>query len=155
MFKWWMTAVLGSTLVLAACNTLPMGTDNPHQSSRQQPDQSLHNTAWQLSQLNGKAVQVDATESNQPHLRFSSDLRVSGATGCNHLMGQAEVNGKQLKFGQFGMTKMFCHGDRFEIPFVAALNKTRAYQITDNQLTLTDAMGRVVAVLTASNLPAE
>ena len=150
MFKLWTTAVLGSTLILAACNTLPMGTDNPHQQP-EQPTRTLNNTAWQLSQLNGKAVQVDAAQSNRPHINFSSDLRISGATGCNRLMGQAQVNGNQLKLDQMGMTKMACPDDQFEIPFVAALNKTQHYQIADNQLTLTDATGRVVAVLIASN----
>ena len=155
MFKLWTTAVLGSTLILAACNTLPMGTDNPNKAPAQQAGQqmkTLNNTAWQLSQLNGKAVQVDATQSNRPHINFSSDLRISGATGCNRLMGQAQVNGNQLKLDQMGMTKMACPDDQFEIPFVAALNKTQHYQIVDNRLSLTDATGRVVAVFTASTL---
>jgi len=148
MFRLWTTAVLGTTLILAACNTLPMGTDQPQQAS-------LKATTWQLSQLNGQTVSIDSAVANRPHLMFSPELRISGATGCNRLMGQAQVNGNQLKLDQLGMTKRACPGDRLEIPFVAALNKTQQYQIVDNQLRLKDATGRVLAVFTASPTPAQ
>ncbi len=146
MFRLWTTAVLGSTLVLAACNTLPMGTDNPHHKT-------LKNTAWQLSQLNGKAVRIDATAHNRPHLVFSSELRVSGATGCNRLMGQAKVSGHNISLAPLASTKMACMNDNFEMPFVTALNNAQQYQIDDNQLTLKNATGQVLAVLTATSQP--
>lgn len=149
MFRLWTTAVLGSTLVLAACNTLPMGTDHPHEQKK------LNNTGWQLSQLDGKAVQLDANQANRPHINFSPELRISGATGCNRLMGQAQVSGNRLKLDQMGMTKMACANDQLEIPFVAALNKTQQYQVKDNQLILKDAANNVLAVLTAISTPAE
>ncbi len=152
MFKLWTTAVLGSTLILAACNTLPMGTDNPHQQP-EQPTRTLNNTAWQLSQLNGKAVQVDAAQSNRPHISFSSDLRISGATGCNRLMGQAKVSGHSISLAPLATTKMACMGDNLEAPFVAALNTAQQYQVKDNQLTLKDASGKVLAVLIATSKP--
>ncbi len=158
MFKLWTAAVLGSTLILAACDTLPMGTDNPNKAPAQQAGQqmkTLNNTAWQLSQLGGKVVKATASDSNLPNISFYSDLRISGNTGCNSLLGQAKVSGNQLNFDQMGMTKMACGNDNLEIPFVAALNKTTQYQITGNQLSLQDASGRIVAVLTANGTPAE
>lgn len=147
MFKLWTTAVLGSTLVLAACNTLPMGTDNPHQAS-------LKDTAWQLSQLNGQAVNVDSTTPNRPHLVFSPELRVSGATGCNRLMGQAKVSGHSISLAPLATTRMACIGENLEMPFVEALNNTQQFQLKDNQLVLKDATGKVLAVLTATSKPA-
>lgn len=146
MFKLWTTAVLGSTLVLAACNTLPMGTDNPHQAS-------LKDTAWQLSQLDGKAVSVDPATHNYPHIVFSPELRVSGATGCNRLMGQAKVSGHSISLAPLATTKMACMDDNLEMPFVAALNTAQQYQVKDNQLTLKDASGKVLAVLIATSKP--
>ena len=148
MFKVWTTAVLGSTLVLAACNTLPMGTDNPHQAS-------LKDTAWQLSKLNGQAVNIDSSTPNRPHLVFSPELRVSGATGCNRLMGQAKVSGHSISLAPLATTKMACMDDNLETPFVAALNTAQQYQVKDNQLTLKDASGKVLAVLTAISKPAQ
>ena len=148
MFKVWTTAVLGSTLVLAACNTLPMGTDNPHQAS-------LKDTTWQLSQLDGKAVSVDPATHNHPHIVFSPELRVSGATGCNRLMGQAKVSGHSISLAPLATTKMACMDDNLEMPFVAALNNTQQYQVKDNQLMLKDASGKVLAVLTATSKPAQ
>lgn len=148
MFKLWMTAVLGSMLVLVACNTLPMGTENPHHAS-------LKDSAWQLSQLNGQPVQIDPAAHNRPHLVFSPELRVSGATGCNRLMGQAKVSGNSISLAPLATTRMACVGENLEMPFVEALNNAQRYQVTDNQLTLTDANGKVLAVFSATNKPTE
>ncbi|MEC7120456.1 MAG: META domain-containing protein [Pseudomonadota bacterium] len=153
MFKLWATAVLGSTLTLAACSHLPMGMGSSSEADAPNNQTSLANTAWTLDSLAGQAVSIDTSRPNHPHIAFASDYRVSGATGCNRMMGQAKVDGTAISLGALATTRMACMEDQLEVPFVQALNKTTQYQVQNNQLLLKDSTGKVVATLQAATPP--
>lgn len=100
----------------------------------------LYSHKWYLSELNGKPYTFVGNDNNYASLQFTKGepSRVGGNTGCNNIMGDADVsNGNSLKFGALATTKMACPGnDNNESEFLLALNGVTSYSISDTQLVL-------------------
>jgi heat shock protein HslJ len=83
----------------------------------------------------------------EPHLNFSaSELRVSGSSGCNRLMGSFEHQGAALKFGPLAGTRMACLEPALasqEQQIFTQLQRVRSYRIHGDDLALLDATGQV------------
>lgn len=67
--------------------------------------------------------------------------QVSGNSGCNTFFGGFTYEDKQIGFGPMGSTRMACEQEIMdqELLFLNLLAQVNAYEITDNQLTLTTA----------------
>src|SRR5262245_21355680 len=133
------------TIALAACNAA--ATASPSVASPSAaggggasgspnlaaPD--LVGTAWALGELPGQVL-----NDVRPTIAFSGDGTVSGSGGCNNFNGTYTVDGSKLTFGPLASTQKACGdpADTIEQAYLAALQATRAYEITsDSKLKLT------------------
>lgn len=83
-----------------------------------------------------------------------ADDGVSGSTGCNRFRATYESDAAALRIGPAATTMRACTppADAVERAVLAALDATAGYAIVDGRLSLTDADGRVIAVLELSTL---
>jgi heat shock protein HslJ len=88
----------------------------------------LEGTEWILGDLPGQVL-ADV----RPTVSFSGDGTTSGNAGCNTFSGTYTVDGANLTFGPLATTRMACEGakDTLEQAYLAALQATTAYEITD------------------------
>ena len=109
-------------------------------------DSPLRGTYWKLVRLNGEPVQAP-DKRQEAHLIFAADeLRLSGSSGCNRVMGSFKVDGDKLRLGQMAGTMMAClSGMDLEQHFLKTLNKVERYRISGSHLEMLDAAGTVVA----------
>lgn len=93
-----------------------------------------------------KAVRALGGDITGPELVISGG-EVTGTGGCNRFSGSAVIDGSALKFGPLRATKMFCAGKMdTETIFLSALDATRAFVVSNNQLVFTDETGSPVAI---------
>lgn len=83
-----------------------------------------------------------------PTLRFESDGRVSGNTGCNMTSGSYTTTGDELSIGPLVTTRRACaeeRGNELERTYVGAIESARRFRIVNGELELLDGGGTVVA----------
>jgi membrane-bound inhibitor of C-type lysozyme len=76
---------------------------------------------------------------------------IGGTGGCNRFFGSVVVAGDTIAFGGIGSTRMFCNAPgvmAVESAFFAALESAVRFEAAGNELTLFDAAGVPVVVLT-------
>lgn len=112
---------------------------------------TLESVTWQLASvaqpdksLRPVAATVEATAA------FAHGA-LSGSGGCNRYRASYRLDNDQLSITQVALTMMACPEPQAatEQAFVAALEATARYRIADQQLTLLNAAGQVLAVLKA------
>lgn len=105
----------------------------------------LTNAYWKLVALNQKEVAVSENQ-REPHLVFTSEMRVHGSDGCNNIGGGYTLNDDQLGFTQMISTMMACIDNEAQAQeFTAALEKVVTYHIDGEQLEFQDESGAVIA----------
>ena len=80
-------------------------------------------------------------------LDIAADARISGSTGCNRYMGQAEISGSSVRLTQAAATRMLCHPQEVmdvESRFLTALQNTRSAKTEQGLLLLVDEAGKVL-----------
>ncbi len=129
-----------------AASSIAPATNQEPASAATKPDSPLRNTYWKLVTLHGKAVKAH-DQQREAHIVFSaSDDRLSGSSGCNHMMGGFEEKGDQLKLKQVAGTMMACpQGMDVETAFLNALLTVTRYRISAEHLDMLDAGGNIVA----------
>ena len=83
-----------------------------------------------------------------PTVRFGTDGRLGGNTGCNSAGANYTVEGERLTVDAIISTKRACleqAGNRLEVAYIGALENARSYRVTNGQLELLDAGGKVLA----------
>ena len=97
---------------------------------------------WELRELAGQPAPTGAG-GRRATLGFEPDTaRVTGFAGCNSYFGTYTLDGTALRFGPIGMTRMACaEGMGLEQQLGAALEATRSYTLTGNDLTLLGTSG--------------
>lgn len=83
-----------------------------------------------------------------PTIRFGSDGRLGGNTGCNTAGADYTAEGDALTIGMMSSTKRAClnpEGNSLETAYMRAVGAAKRYRITNGQLELLDAGGKVVA----------
>ena len=98
---------------------------------------------WQLVEVGGSPVSIQSGQSGKrlPFVRFDGDKKqATGFAGCNDFFGNYKLSGSSLKFGLIGATRMFCEGEagEMEMRYMAAMKKTRAWNIRDGVLLFLD-----------------
>jgi heat shock protein HslJ len=106
------------------------------------PDRPLHGIHWQIDTL------IDGTVSPIPrgvkaHIRFRSDGRVHGTSGCNGFGGRFTEREHRLTFGRINSTLVGCSDPRHSVEDVIshAIRGTVTYQIDGATLTVLDSTG--------------
>src|SRR5687768_2850460 len=83
-----------------------------------------------------------------PTLRFSSDGRLGGNTGCNSAGASYTAEGERLDIDAVFSTKRACldpQGNLLESAYMKAIGATREYRITSGQLELLGEGDKVLA----------
>lgn len=107
---------------------------------------NLVDREWKLAWVEG----FDAMPGNvaTPTIRFGSDGRLGGNTGCNSAGAAYTVTGDALAIEALISTKRACvdpQGNALERAYLDAIEKTTRYRIADGRLELLDGDGSVVA----------
>lgn len=99
---------------------------------------TLENTYWKLIELDGRPAQVLPGE-REAHIVLYSG-RASGSSGCNKLMGSYTLASGSLRIGPLASTRMACPPAMMaqEATLAAAFNRTSAYRVAGETLTLLD-----------------
>ena len=131
---------------------ISVGDKKPSHNDSAEPD--LRGTYWKLVRLGDMPVQT-VEQQAEPHLIFAVDqLRLSGNSGCNRIMGGFELNGDKLHFSQMAGTMMACMNSmELEQQFLQTLTEVERYRIQDNHLEMFDASGKRIAEFEAGLLP--
>lgn len=105
---------------------------------------------WKLTELYGKAIEVNPADSKFPALSFEkSQQQVSGTGGCNSFSGKYSMpGGNKLTFSPLAATKMACDKMEMEGQFFQALSETVFYIVKDDQLSFHNGSGKAVARFT-------
>lgn len=92
-------------------------------------------------------------------LTFYTDGTVAGNGGCNNyngqyiLTGETTLKGKGMSIGSLGSTKMFCQEySNQETMYLNILQKAMAYNVDNNQLSITASTGDVLIYQTSTSL---
>lgn len=133
-------ALFSSIITFAGCETMP----NNQQST--QNLERLQNRTWIATQIGNTEIKTAPTARNIPSLQFdSASLRVSGADGCNRIMGSYQAFGDTLTLSQMAGTKMAClDNGNINRAFNTALNKVTHYQVYAKTLKLLDNHGNLL-----------
>lgn len=140
--NWQFTARLAVVLVaLAIQSCQPSPTPDPSPAEFRA---AATGGEWILRELDDAPAPVGAG-GRAPTLQFEADTaRAAGFAGCNRWFGTYTVEGRSLRFGAVGMTRMACSdGMALEQRFAAALEATRRYELSGAQLTLFGESGPV------------
>lgn len=100
----------------------------------------LSGVRWTLSEINNQRV-----KNERAYLEINQN-RLTGNAGCNRMFGEAEISGKNIKFGRIGTTRMFCSAPgimKLESNFTNALEKVTRFKKVGDTLQLY-AQNRVV-----------
>ncbi|MEP6895925.1 MAG: META domain-containing protein [Chloroflexota bacterium] len=104
---------------------------------------------WKLVSYGPANSQTPAVADVNTSIEFTSDGKLNGNVGCNGFGGDYKVDGKNLTFGPVMSTMMFCEGpvgDQ-EMGTVAVFQKSAAFVLDGDKLTITSADGNSVIVL--------
>lgn len=127
----------------------PIDSELNYQLQRIEPflTEPLEDRYWKLVELGGDSVEIEEGQSEAHMVLHSTEQRVSGATGCNRLMGSFESTAENLAFGQLGSTMMACSSDSMALEqrFIEMLNEVDSYRVLVNHLELYNAKGELLA----------
>ena len=131
--------ILATTL--ACCTMTPAGD-----AGAPAGDAGLRDRDWSLTWVDG----FDSMPSGvaTPTIRFGSDGRLSGNTGCNNAGAAYTVEGARLSVDAVISTKRACldpQGNALEFAYVRAIEAAESYRIANGELELLDTGGKVVA----------
>jgi putative lipoprotein len=111
---------------------------------------ALDGTYWKLTHLGESPVPAFEPR-REPHLVLAKNQqRVSGAGGCNRIMGSYQLEGDKLSFGKMAATMMACaDGMDVEQVFLKALGQVAQFRLEGGELVLLDAQGATLAKFAA------
>ena len=142
-------ALLGSALLFAGCQSTSSSSAAEVNSL-----QMLQNRTWIATQIGAQSIKTNPTAHNIPALQFDqATQRVSGADGCNRLMGTYQATGDTLVFSQMASTKMACIDNTLPNQFNMALANVTNYQVYNNTLKLLDRNGNLLIEFTRAKQP--
>ncbi|MDH0968145.1 META domain-containing protein [Acinetobacter johnsonii] len=135
------SSLLASSLIMTGCQTTPSPSDTIEMANIQQ----LQQRTWILTQIGNTEIKTAPNERNIPSLQFSADNRISGADGCNRIMGSYTVGRDTLTLSQLATTRMACiNNSAVPQQFQEALAKVTHYQVFGKTLKLLDRHGNLL-----------
>lgn len=112
---------------------------------------SLEGTRWILvSYVNKSGNTTNALQDMEPTAEFK-DGRVAGSAGCNRYNGPYQMQGNKLTIGPMISTMMACPAAIMaqEQAFLANMEATASYQLSDGQLSLASKDGKALLTFKA------
>jgi heat shock protein HslJ len=120
---------------------------------------SLVGTPWNVVNYNdGKTATVGLAADSTITLEFTAEGTVTGNATCNTYNGSFTTDGDSLTVGPLATTRMACASDELnaqEALYLAALQNSATYDISNGTLTIRDAGGasQVIATPMAVQAP--
>ncbi len=99
-------------------------------------------TTWKADTI-GELVALDTVQSS---ISFTKSDQLSGKAGCNTFLGPYRLNGRQVTFGPFAMTRMMCEpaaGEQ-EDAFLMALAMTKTMEVDGDIMWLRGETGGIL-----------
>ena len=150
-----LSLIISSSFAFTACTTTTTPDTKP--STAANAVAPLTDKTWILTHIGGEAVTTKPTDHNIPALLLNSaDQRVSGADGCNRIMGSYTATDTALSFGQMASTMMACldeNVNKVSQSYSQALAKVTGYQVTPTTLILKDSEGNSILQFTTAVQP--
>lgn len=142
-------ALLGSALLFTGCQSTPTSS-----ATEMNNLQMLQNHTWIAIQIGSQMIKTNPSARNIPALQFNeATKRVSGADGCNRLMGTYQATGDTLVLSQMASTKMACIDSTIPNQFNAALANVTNYRVYNNTLKLMDRHGNLLIEFASAKQP--
>ena len=140
--KLFAVSMIGAAVAFSGCETTPSASATIETANLVQ----LQNRTWIATQIGNTEIKTAPTAHNIPSLQFdAATKRVSGADGCNRIMGSYEAGRDTLVLGQMAGTKMAClDGNNVSQQFNEALTKVANYQVFGKTLKLLDRHGNLL-----------
>ncbi|ANF81002.1 META domain-containing protein [Acinetobacter sp. NCu2D-2] len=148
------TSLLGSSLILTACQSTPV--EGPSQTIEAANLLQLQHGTWIATHIGMFEIKSDPSVRNIPSLQFDGTTqRLSGSDGCNRLMGSYTAGRDTLSLSQLATTRMACLNNTsgVEQKFQDALAKVTHYQVFNKTLKLFDRNGNPVLQFTSAVQP--
>lgn len=96
----------------------------------------LTSATWTFDRVLGTTIDK-ATDGNQPYLKFTTDGKVMGNTGCNPINGTYTLEkGLRIKFNNVATGLALCEDFPYERDLLQILNSTDNYTLTGGTLSL-------------------
>jgi heat shock protein HslJ len=146
-----LATLVSCILFITACQNTPT---RPSDSITHTHFLQLHQSTWILTHLGSLEVRPDPNLRNIPSIQFDADHQVSGADGCNRIMGRYTIGRDTLTLNPIATTKMACPQNTF-IPakFNQALRQVTHYQVYNQTLKLLDSSGNPLLTFIRSVQP--
>ena len=134
--------ILSATIAFTGCETMPGASASIETANLVQ----LQNKTWVATHIGNTEIRLPAGEQNVPSLQFdSATQRVSGADGCNRIMGSYIVGRDTLTLSQLATTRVACiNNSAVPQQFQEALAKVTHYQVFGKTLKLLDRHGNLL-----------
>jgi copper homeostasis protein (lipoprotein) len=105
---------------------------------------------WQLTHMNGVAIEASDSETAPWLVLHSNDGRINGLGGCNRFFGSYTLTNEKIEFSNLGATKMACLNMELETAFFNMLEASKKIVLSaTGQLELSDANNQVLGVFKA------
>jgi copper homeostasis protein (lipoprotein) len=142
-------ALLGSALLFTGCQSMSASSTTEVNNLAQ-----LQNRTWIVTQIGAQMIKTAPTARNIPSLQFDeASKRVSGADGCNRIMGTYQATGETLVLSQMASTQMACIDSTIPNQFNSALANVTNYQVYGKTLKLLDRHGNLLIQLGSAKQP--
>lgn len=143
--------ILGSVFAMSGCETVPSTSSVKTENNLQ----LLQNRTWIVNQIGNTEITTAPTARNIPSLQFdAATQRVSGADGCNRIMGSYTAGKDTLNLSQMVSTEMACLDiEGLDQKFKEALSKVTHYQVYGKTLKLMDRHGNLLIQLESAVQP--
>lgn len=143
--------ILGSVFAMSGCETVPSTSSVKTENNLQ----LLQNRTWIVNQIGNTEITTAPTARNIPSLQFdAATQRVSGADGCNRIMGSYTASKDTLNLSQMASTEMACLDiEGLDQKFKEALSKVTHYQVYGKTLKLMDRHGNLLIQLESAVQP--
>jgi heat shock protein HslJ len=110
----------------------------------------LTGTSWYLNSFVDAKGQIWTPGPTFPiSLQLTDDGKLNGNAGCNNYFGSYTFSGNMITISTLGSTAMFC-GEQgimdLEATYLAVLPQMNLYQVSGNQLTLSDGTGKITMI---------
>ena len=135
-------SIIGAALAFTGCETVPNASSTIETANLIQ----LQNKTWIATHIGNSEIKTAPSAHNIPSLQFdAATKRVSGADGCNRIMGSYEAGRDSLVLSQMAGTKMAClDNNNVSQKFNQALDQVANYQVFGKTLKLLDRHGNVL-----------
>ncbi|WP_180053363.1 META domain-containing protein [Acinetobacter sp. YH12236] len=143
--------ILGSVFAISGCETVPSTSSVKTENNLQ----LLQNRTWIVNQIGNTEITTTPITRNIPSLQFdAATQRVSGADGCNRIMGSYTAGKDTLNLSQMASTEMACLDNAgLDQKFKEALSKVTHYQVYGKTLKLMDRHGNLLIQLESAVQP--